>query len=141
MHAGDLNQQVVLRYSFSGPEYFTVAGPLRIMPQIVSLDVSLAAKDQRRYPKDLEVLDSKEMILEIELPENLSLKYLPEDISEESPWASFNARYSYQDNKISFSQDMQLNKRVVLKEEYQEFKDFFERLAKKIKQRVVLEQR
>jgi hypothetical protein len=135
----NLNQPVVLKYSFRGPEYFTAAGKLRIMPQLTSLDTALVAKDKRRYPIDLGALDTRESDLEIEIPDNFSVKYLPETVAEESPWLKFSAEYSNRDNKIYFKQIMQMKKSAISENEYPDFKIFFEGLAKKIKQRIVLE--
>jgi tetratricopeptide (TPR) repeat protein len=135
----DLNKPVVLSYAFGGPEYFTAAGPLRIMPQLASLDTSLVAKDRRKFPIDFGILDAKEIIFNIEIPKNFTLKYMPDSIIEDSPWLNFIVEYSRQDNKIIFRQKSGLKKNIVLESEYADFKKFFERLAKKIKQRIVLE--
>ena len=135
----DLNAPVVLSYAFKGPEYFTAAGALRIMPQLTGLDASLVAKDKRKYAIDFDILDSKETILEIELPPNFTIKYIPPSVSEDSPWLRFSVEYNYQDNKLYFSQKIETKKTLILESEYPDFKNFFENLAKKIKQRVVLE--
>ncbi|MCM8796358.1 MAG: transglutaminase family protein, partial [Candidatus Omnitrophica bacterium] len=44
-NASDLDKPVVLSYKFNGPEYWTEAGNLRIMPQLAGLGTSLVAKD------------------------------------------------------------------------------------------------
>lgn len=136
---GDLNRPVVLTYGFKGPEYFTSAGVLRIMPQLANLDVSLAAKDRRKYPIDLEILDTKEVKIEIELPPGLKVKYLPAGISEDNAWMKFNVEYKYKDNKIYFRQIAESKKNIITENEYPMFKEFFEGLAKKVKQRIILE--
>lgn len=135
----DLNQPLVFNYSFSGPEYFTDAGPLRIMPQLAGVDVSLVAKDKRVYPIDLGIPDLKEIDLEIEIPRTFVIKYMPQNVVEDSPWIKFTAEYSYVDNRIIFRQYVEAKKSKISEEEYPEFKIFFESLAKKLKQRIVLE--
>ena len=135
----NLNKPVVLRYNFQGPEYFTLAGNLRIMPQLALLDISLVAKDKRKYGLDFGALDSKETNLEIEIPRNLAVKYLPESVNEDSPWLKFTVEYKPKDNKLYFRQKAELKKNVVSEAEYQDFKKFFEGLARKIKQRIVVE--
>ncbi|MCX5712047.1 MAG: DUF3857 and transglutaminase domain-containing protein, partial [Candidatus Omnitrophica bacterium] len=137
----DLNTPVILSYDFSGKEYFTQAGSLRLMPQLTGVDTTVIAKSERRYPIDFESLDSKETILEIELPADFKVKYLPKSIIETSPWLDFSAEYKVSGNKISFIQKNKLNKRTIGIQEYPQFKQFYESLAKKIKQRVVLENR
>ena len=136
----NLNQPVVLDYSFRGPEYFTLASNLRIMPQLTSLDTSLVAKDIRRYPIDFCILDTKEAVFEIEIPDNFVVKYMPGNVTEDSPWLKFTAEYRRQGrDKIHFSQKIELKENLVSQKDYPDFKKFFEGLAKKIKQRIVVE--
>jgi transglutaminase-like putative cysteine protease len=138
---GDLNTPVILNYEFKGPEYFTVAGSLRIMPQLAGTDVALVAQDKRKYPIDFAILDTKETVLEIEIPDNFFIKYLPQNLTQESPWLNFKVEYNYKNNKLYFRQSSELKRTTILENEYPEFKNFFEDLAKKIKQRIVLEKK
>ena len=134
----NLNEPLVLNYAFKGPEYFTLAGDTRIMPQLSSLDTSLVAKDKRRFAIDFTILDTKETVLEFEIPDNFVIKYMPQSITEESPWLKFMVEYNYKDNKIYFKQKVELKKNIVTEEEYPDFKTFFENLAQKVKQRIIL---
>jgi hypothetical protein len=140
-NTGDLNHPVVLRYAFSGPEYLIPAGRLRIVPQLANLDTSLAAKDKRRYEIDFQTLESQETLVELDLPAELAVKYLPPDIQKSSPWLEFTVEYKKNGNKIFFRQKSEAKKTEVSLEEYPAFKKFFEEVAKGIKQRIVLETR
>ncbi len=135
----NLNEPVVLSYTFSGPEYLTIAGPLRIMPQLASLDSTMVARDKRKYPIDLTILDKKESVLEIEFPKNFTIKYMPQSVSEDSPWMSFKVEYTPKGDKLVFRQVAELKKKVIEEQDYPAFKAFFDKLARQIKQRVVLE--
>jgi len=135
----DLNLPVVLSYDFWGPEYFTAAGPLRIMPQLAGLDSSLVAKDKRKFPIDFNILDTKETIAEIEIPKNFIPKFIPENVSEDNPWLNFVVEYNYNKNTLYFRQKTTLKKDTVSEDQYLEFKKLFEGVAKRIKQRIVLE--
>ncbi len=64
---------------------------------------------------------------------------MPDSITKESPWLKFEVQYNQKDNKIIFRQKMELKKNIILESEYPDFKNFFEDLAKQIKQRIVLE--
>ena len=128
-----------LKYSFTGPEYFTVAGSLRLMPQLASLDTALVAKDERVYPLDFSILDEKETALEIAVPKTYTDKFIPDNITEDSPWISLSVAYSFKNNLLTFRQNTVFKKQIILESEYAEFKKFYEGLAKKIKQRVVFE--
>jgi hypothetical protein len=136
---GDLNNPVVLSYSFHGPEYFTKAGALRIMPQLANLDTSLTSKESRRYPIDFGLLNKGESYLEITIPKDFVLKYMPGDIKVDSPWFSFSQEHSFKDNKICLRQFNCNKTDKIPQEEYASFKSFMENLARSIKQRVVLE--
>lgn len=134
-----LNLPVVLSYAFKGPEYLVVAGSFRIMPQLATIDTSLVAKDKRKYPIDFGILDMRETIFEIEFPSNFAIKYIPQSLTQDSPWLKFSVEYSRKDNKLYFRQKIELKKTYVSQVEYPDFKNFFEGLAKKIKQRIVFE--
>ena len=135
----NLNEPVVLSYTFKGPEYTTSAGNLRIMPQLAVTNTSMVAKDKRKYPIDFDILESKEIIFEIEIPQNFVIKYMPDNVNQDSQWLKFIVEYSYKNNKIYFRQKTELKKTAVSEEEYPGFKKFLESLAKQIKQRIVLE--
>ncbi len=137
----DLNKPVVLNYKFKGGEYLTSAGNLRIIPQLTGLDSGLVAKDKCRYPIDFNILDSKETDFSIELPPDFSVKYMPENVNEDSRWLKFSVQYRQEGRKIYFLQRAELKDTEVSEADYPKFKNFFEALAKKIKQRIVLERK
>jgi len=138
-NADDLNKPVLLNYSFSGSEYFTNAGNLRILPQLSGFDTSMAAKDKRKYPIDFGILDGKETLLDIAIPPGFVVKYMPKSVVEESPWLNFSTEYSYRAGHVYFKEDVETRKDTVTQDEYPGFKKFVESLAKKLKERIVLE--
>lgn len=137
----DINTPIVLRYNFSGKEYFVNAGDLRMIPQLANLDTKLTAKDKRLYSIDFSMLDSNQTQLHIRIPAGYSVKYLPDNVDEDNKWIKYSLNYKKQDNSIYFLQNYELKGNVVSQDEYPEFKSLFEGLAKRIKQRIVLEKR
>lgn len=135
----DLNEPVVLSYAFQGPEYLTMGGDLRILPQLADVDSSLVAKEKRDFAIDFGFLDAKETVTEIQIPANFTVRYLPQDIDEDNQWLKFKVAYSHKGNKIIFRQDAELKQTVIPVTEYADFKSFFAGLAKKVKQRIILE--
>ena len=135
----DLNSPVVLRYNFRGPEYFTAAGSLRIMPQLSSLDTALVAKDRRKYPLDFNIPDTKENDFQINIPDNFKLKYLPQSLNQDSAWIKLAIEYKKEGNSLRLIQKIESKGIKVSPEEYPVFKNFLEDSAKKVKQRIVLE--
>lgn len=138
-HLADLNTPVYLTYAFQGPEYLTSAGNLRVMPQLAFFDVSLVSKDKRKYPIDFSILDVDESILTVEIPPDFIVKYLPQGIVKDSPWIKCMVEYYFQDNKLSFRQRTELKKTEISENDYPVFKSLLEGLAKKAKERIVLE--
>lgn len=138
-NANNLDKPVILQYSFQGPEYLTLAGNLRVMPQLVSIDASVVAKDKRKYPLDFNFLDSKELTYEITIPAGFKLNYLPESIDIDNKWEKLKVEYIYKGNKIIFKQRSEAKQVRVTQEEYAQFKAFYEDLAKRVKQRIILE--
>ena len=136
-----LDQPLIVSYSFSGPEYFTSAGSSEIMPQLASLDAGLVARETRKYPMDFGLLYIKETIFEIEIPAGFVVKYIPVDVDEESPWLDLKVSYTSSANRITMEQVSEMKKNLVSQEEYPGFKAFFEGLAKKLKQRIILERK
>ncbi len=137
----DLNKPIVLKYDFWGPEFFTVAGPLRLLPQLGSVDTSIVAREKRRYPIDFGFLESSETVSVIEIPDNFTIKYMPANVTEDSPWLKIFVEYIRHDHKIEVRQRTEAQKGEVSQEEYADFKRFVEDVAKKTKQRIVLEKK
>ncbi|MBU3958574.1 MAG: DUF3857 domain-containing protein, partial [Candidatus Omnitrophica bacterium] len=106
----DLNTPLELSYVFNGTDYCTLAGPLRIMPELSALDTSLVAKDKRKYAIDFDILNTKETILEFEIPDNFAIRYLPQCLNADSPWLEFSVEYNRKDNKIYFREKIELKK-------------------------------
>jgi hypothetical protein len=137
----DMNEPVLLRYRFHGPELLTDAGPLRILPGQSSLDMSAVSKAARVYPILYPMLDLKDIETTIALPPDFSILYMPDQIRLENKWMKFSACYTLQKNVLKFSQTAELRQRIITQEEYPEYKKFLESLAKSVKQRIVLERK
>jgi tetratricopeptide (TPR) repeat protein len=137
----DLNKPLVLRFSFYGPEYLMLAGPLEIMPQLALLDFSLTAKDKRVFPIQFQVLEIKETIYIIELPPGVKVKYFPQSLKAQNQWMDLEVQYGLKNNKIYCYQKTQLKKISISESEYPDFKKFYEAFSRKMKQRVILERK
>jgi cellulose synthase operon protein C len=140
-HLSDLNEPLVLRYNFHGPELLTDAGPLRIFPQMAALDLSVVTKEERLYPLVYPVLDLKDTETEIALPPGYTIRYMPAPIIEENKWMKYSAAYRVQAKTLIFSQSVELRQREIPQAEYAAYKEFLEQLGKRVKQRVVLERK
>ena len=135
----ELNKNVILNYSFSGQEYWTKAGSLRIFPQLAILDTSVVAKQVRRYPLDLGLSTTKITELDVILPRRFKLKYLPDNFKKSNPWLEFSVEYHLKGSHLYFKQIIQIKRRYVLLSEYLKFKEFLEDISTQIRQRVVFQ--
>ncbi|MFH1577798.1 MAG: DUF3857 domain-containing protein, partial [Candidatus Omnitrophota bacterium] len=135
----DLNKSVLLSYSFSGREYWTNAGNLRIFPQLASLDTSMTAKQLRRYPLDLGMPNTRITETEVSLPADVKLSYLPRDFQGTSPWLDLNIEYNIEDGRLYFKQVVKIKTRDVRLSEYSEFKNFIEKISTQIRERIIFE--
>ncbi|MFC1646239.1 DUF3857 domain-containing protein [Candidatus Omnitrophota bacterium] len=137
----DLDKEVVLEYEFQAPEFLTKADKSRLLPQFGGIGMSSIAKKERVYPIELPILFENTSTIEIVLPENLSLKYLPQDIRVDVEWFEFENTYKMEDRTITFYEKYGLKKKVVTQEEYKEYKDLVENIARQINQRIILEEK
>jgi cellulose synthase operon protein C len=134
----DMDRPVKLFYKLSGPNYLIRAGRARVVSG-GSIDTSLVARDRRDYDIDFGALDVEESFTTIELPKNLTLKFLPESLTNKTKWSEIINDYSFKDNKIILSSKNIMLKKTVAKEDYREFKAALEDLAEKTKQCIILE--
>ena len=133
----DLNKNVILNYSFSGREYWFKTSDLRIFPQLAFLDTSIVAKHLRRYPLDLGLPSIKETELDVILPQQFKLEYLPVNFKQSSAWLDLSVEYNVKGNHLYFKQTIQTKKRYILLSEYLKFKEFLENISTKIRERVI----
>jgi tetratricopeptide (TPR) repeat protein len=140
-HLDDLRVPIVLRYEFRGPEYLTAAGDLRLCPRLAFFDAALAAQDTRRYPLSFSALDTKENVFHIDLPPGFSVRYIPADVREDNEWFSFSVDYVRAGQGLSCRQVFSLKRADVPVTAYPDFKRACERLAREVKQSVVLEKK
>jgi len=135
-----LDMPVTLSYSFRGEDYLIPAGDLRIIPQLASADTSLAAREKRVYDIEFDMLERRESGQEIVLPAGWKVRYLPESFSEDSPWLRVDVDYTVKGGGLFFFQRTEIKRRTVPAAEYGDFREFCRRLARRTKERVVLEE-
>jgi hypothetical protein len=138
----DLDRPILLKYTFSAPQYFIKAGPIRIMDQLTNIDTTPFFKEARRYPIEFPGLDLQEERIEIELPARFAVKYLPPPVEVETPWFYFVSQYEKADKHLIRYHFVHKTKehRVEIKE-YRAYKKSIEEIASLVNQHVVLEEK
>lgn len=134
----DLCLPVNLRYTFSSREFFTEAGPLRILPQISRIDAGLTAKQTRRYPLDLGFAGTQETETRIELPAGFVAEYVPQALREDSPWVDLDVTSAVSAHSLIVRQRMVTKQRQIPVADYPAFKSFMENASARLRERIVL---
>ncbi len=137
----DLNQPIRLVYEFEGKNFLSSAGPARILPQFGRVDTSIVAKDKRDYPLELGLPAENISLINIMLPDSLSIKYVPENIENRTQWMDYSISYDLENNYLRIRQKQVLKTRQVPQKDYADFKKFLEELAISLNQHVVLEKK
>jgi len=134
----NLDQPVRIKVKFKGPKFLTKAGENRLVPLLGGISASLVSRERRNYPIDFWVLDTSYMEVKIELPENLTVEYLPSPVAEDTLWFSYLNRYSFSEGSVYFEEKLIRKETVVSPELYKNYKNIYEELARQTDKQVVL---
>lgn len=141
-NAEDLDQAVVLAYSFSAPEYFVRAGGDRIMDQFGDIDTASVVREKRRYPIEHGILHTEEETIEVELPAHLEVKYVPQPVVATNRWFDIDSRYDVEAGRlIRWRWVSRLKEKVIPVAEYGHYKKAVEEVASLLNQHVVLKEK
>jgi len=134
----ELKNNIVLKMSFEGKKYFSKAGILRIVPDWGGLDSGLCSLEERNYPLYFRFLSENEYEIDIELPKNYSVFYLPKKIEIDNRWFYFLREYKFKNKTLKLHQISRWKKRVIDVNEYKEFRKVFNDILQKIEDKAVL---
>jgi len=140
-NADNLDQDPELSYEFSAEKFLNPAGNLRILPVLdeAYLDYGLISRLMRKFPVDLQGIYFKQAKIKVNLPPQLKIKYLPQDVILDSPWFNLGVTYVEKKGAFSFQQRFQVKKRFVAVEDYPEFKKQLEEALYLLRGQVILE--
>jgi len=130
-----------LTYRFKSKKFLNPADNLRVIPYLnqIDLDYSLIGREERTFPLDWYSIFRKVAHIRIELPENLKVKSLPQNLNLQTKWYSFTIEYHLEGRTIDFNQEFSVKERFVKPDEYQEFKASLEKVFYFLRQEVILE--
>lgn len=140
-NADDFDKDPKLSYEFSAEKFLNPAGNLRILPVLdeAYIDYGLISMADRKFPVDLDGLYLKGAKIKIDLPSQLKIKYLPQDVALDTPWFDLGVTYAETNGDFSFLQQFNIKKRFVSVEEYPEFKKELEEALYLLRGQVILE--
>jgi len=136
----DLNEPVEISMEFKGPKFLTRAGKDRLLPKFGTFSASLVSKERRKFPLDFQALCVDETRIRVELPSHLTVKFLPPPIVKDTPWFTYTYEHTFSKGLISFEERLIDKKSSVSVEEYPEFKEICEELARQTDKQVILEE-
>ncbi len=142
-HADDFDFDPKLTYTFSAEKFLNPARDLRIIPVLdqIGLDHNVIGKEKREFPLDFNGVSEKTANINIRLPGNLMVRYLPESKTLENPWFKLVVSYRDNNNVIEFYENFSIKKRFVERRQYQEFKNYFKEAIYLLREEVILKKR
>ena len=131
----------ILMYRFRSPQFLNPARNLRIVPIPDDMHISydLIAKNRRSFPIDFGGILTKRSQVTISLPQNLKVKYLPQDVKRSTKYFDFMATYKNINYTITINRQFSIKKRFVHETEYELFKKKLEEVFFLLREKVILE--
>ena len=96
--------------------------------------------EQRRYDIEYSTSRLRTDLVEVKIPENFNVKYLPPALRVQSPYVEFEIIYDQKGDKINIVRKLAFPRRVVPVADYQKFKNDLEKIAHATKQKIFLEE-
>ena len=139
----DFDTTPTLSYKFVSEKFLNPAGDLRIVPILdqVHLDHALISKEERRYPIDFKGIYSIRANINITLPKNLEVKYLPRSTTLENSWFILEVSYQENSGSVIFNQVFRVKERFVEREDYEDFKEYLKEALFSLREEVILEKK
>ncbi|MEA1965088.1 MAG: DUF3857 domain-containing protein [Candidatus Aerophobetes bacterium] len=134
----NLNQPIKIKIEFKGPKFLKEMGEERIIPQLGGLSAALVSREKRNYPLDFRVPDEFQNLFELQLPQNLEIKYLPLPVVSDTKWFAYINKYSFSGESIYFEERLVHKRTTVSVEEYGEFKRIYEEIARQADKQIIL---
>jgi len=134
-----LNYPFVIKEKFRVPDYLKEIGDGELsfeLPTVV-FHIMGVGKKERRFPIDYRYPELKRYNVEVELPESLSVKFLPEDLSVRNRYGSFSYDIESKGKKIFINISyVRIAPRIPV-EGYKEWKTFAAEIKKKIEEEII----
>ena len=139
----DFDKSPVLEYDFETKKFLNPAKNLRIIPLVddIGIDVAYAGKEKRNFPIDFMGIFKKRSRVKVNLPPELKVKYLPQDVNYVTKWFDFISTYDDDKGNLTLYQEFFIKERFVKQDEYAEFKKSLEDVFYLLRGEVILERK
>jgi len=126
-------------FNFSIPDYTVeVDDKMYINLNLEKILSNLKLEKDRKSPFEFDYKQSIETYVELEIPNDYSVDYLPENNSYSNDLFSYNSVYEQTDTLIKYKQTIKLNFLILEKKHFNEFNDFLNQLKLNTNEVVVL---
>ena len=131
-----------IRYDFSIGDYFQAVGDEIYMNLNLSKDYSNSpfAAD-RTTPHEREYKYVGDEIIEFQVPDNLSVEYMPANASWDNDLFSFNITYTSLPGKIIYKKRLKMNTLMINPDQFKEWNEANKRLSEAYKETIVLKKK
>jgi transglutaminase-like putative cysteine protease len=136
----DLSMPFEWRCEFVLPSYATTAGDIIIL-RVPGLEYEFpeVALQERKYDIHYPTVSQITHSVTISLPESNKVRYVPEPVRLDSPYCSYEAKYTVGQNSVTFEDKFVLTKRIVPVADYAAHKEILRKIASYSRQRVFLQ--
>lgn len=137
----DISRPFSIKMEYALNDYVVQAGSLRILG-VPGIETQFpeAALPHRRYPITYETSYEKVQDATIVVPRSFRVKYVPQAIRLDTPYATYAAQYEVRDDTtIVFHDDFRRLEREVPVEAYAQYKAFLQQVSKYSKERMFFE--
>jgi tetratricopeptide (TPR) repeat protein len=136
----DMDERVTINMSYTGPAYLKSAGDLRLfqLPGVGS-SASAVSREKRNYPIQFSHTSWMEIHTTIKIPPKYKVRYLPEEIKLELPYAAYWSRYENRDGVIHYFERNIIKDTEIAVTDYQEYKTYREKIAQETDKQIILE--
>jgi transglutaminase-like putative cysteine protease len=131
-----------IRYDFTVPDYCQVVGDEIYLNLNLSKDrVNPILTAGRKAPLEREYKQVEDEIVELEIPDDLKVEYLPGNASFSNGLVSFSISYTNLPGKIVYKSQVRLNSLMVNPDQFKEWNEVNKHLADAFKETIVLKKK
>lgn len=137
----DKDLPYIVEYNFKIPNYILTHGDeTYINMNLENHFASLKLKDDRKQPYDNSFHNNFNLIIQLEIPNNYKINYVPENSSYANDLFGYNFNYitNKTNNTITLNQNYYINFLLLQKDKFSEFNQFINQISKAYKETLIL---
>lgn len=138
----DYDKDFQVTYDFNIQDYIKqIAGETYINMNLDRTLSNLKSKDNRKNDKEYKYKSYTKYINVLEVPENLEIDYLPENVEVSNDFFDCTIKYKQEDRKIIYTHEIKLNFLVLNLVQQKELNELIKKVEKGFKEIVILKEK